>query len=185
MFLWHRHDWVPLNQQLNLTPGVQRTREFTTDQSIDYYIQIEADPLPNRQTVECELGVPLIRDSCNGVEPVVDVRWTLSKGGQQVLAGHSAPNDSAGYGSSIFRNVGTFRGSPGNRYTLAMDFVRNASSLSSAKPRVQISGDIAEWEVTVLEVWGLLICAFAYGVFNALWVVVILIRHSRRGRSPS
>jgi hypothetical protein len=184
IYLWHRHDWVPLEQELQLEPSVQRTREFTTDQAIDYYIQIEIDPIPDLHTAKCRLGVPFLGERCAGIEPVIDVRWVLLRDGQKYLSGRSSRNDAWAWGrSSISRIIGTFQGASGDRYILDLEIARSASALARARPRIKVVGDLGSWEATVWEVQFLIICAFSYGAFNVIWIAVILIQRWRQPKA--
>jgi hypothetical protein len=181
LILHYRHDWVPLRQPLNASGVPQRSLPFQADQRIDYLIEIEADPVPDRHTAECLLGVPLVPKSCQSNASVSQLKWTLQRDGVAIALGHSSDGDGGVWGSSIARVVGTFQGRPRASYMLETTLLNDISPLTPARPRMVILGDPAEYEALGFVVAILAVIAFATGVFNAVWLVVLTVRSWRRG----
>ena len=181
LFLNYRHDWVPLRQPLNASALPQRSQPFQADQRIDYLIEIEADPVPDRHTAECLLGVPLVPKSCQSNASVSQLKWTLERDGVALASGHSSDGDGGAWGSSIARVVGTFQGRPRATYVLETTLLDDTSPLIPARPRMVILGDYAEYESHAFVVRILTVVAFAIGVFNVAWLVVLIARSWRRG----
>jgi hypothetical protein len=181
LFLHYRHDWVPLRQPLIASGAPQRSLPFQADQRIDYLIEIEADPVPDRHTVECLLGVPLVPKSCQTNASVSQLRWTLQRDGVAIALGHSSDGDGGAWGSSIARVVGTFQGRPRASYMLETTLLNDISPLTPARPRMVILGDPAEYEGLAFIVTILALIAFAIGVSNLVWLVVLIVRSWRRG----
>jgi hypothetical protein len=174
-----RQNPSPVTSPLSLKRGAVITSKFRTDIAYDSYeisLRVDAKPVelaamnragadrsPSGQNallaVACLLGSNSDSppQTCDGINSVVDISWSVSEGTRVVADGNSSSyRGLEKFGDQIMRDIGVFKGEKGHRYRLTLAVNRDGSELSAASPELVVhipyshSGDLATSDM-VLE----------------------------------
>jgi len=141
-------DSRPMSMPVPLVVGKVISPTFKVHSDKDYLISIEAKRRLLPETLDCMMGIstgPLDPYNCkNGKEPLLQANWILWSDGQIVDRGFSEDDNGRGgwTGDTVLRYIGAFEGQRGRKYTLEVNFVKDASALAVTDPHLNVDGPI-------------------------------------------
>lgn len=138
VLIWNWFTWMPVSEPLVETAGIDHhTDEFRIDLETEYLIEIEAARGKPYEEVTCLLGLNGDHGkACGG--SVAELTWSLSANGEIVATGDSDEERHGGWGGTISRTVGRFRGDKHAKYQLSYRLKRDAHALHELNPRIVV-----------------------------------------------
>jgi hypothetical protein len=138
-----------------MAAGEVTTPVFKANLDKYYIINIEADGNIDDNDLSCMMGVSRRPSWCTSAS-VIHANWRVMTDGQTVAQGSSEDNKSGGGDydyrtNTLTRNIGAFKGSPGKKYILYLDFLTDGRALAIAKPRLKVDLAATWYEDTLLE----------------------------------
>lgn len=132
---------LPIDLQL----GVTKTPEFMVTREGHYSITLYLDRDITKREIDCLLGVSTDSRDCLGIASPVLLSWSLFTDGTISQQGQSRPNGSGSWsGRRVGNTFGEFLATPGRKYVLQIESLRDASVLSSAKPEIAVGRSARE-----------------------------------------
>jgi hypothetical protein len=129
-----------LRMAISLAAGTIRTPEFEAKGKY-YNINIDAKWLLPTEELKCQMGFAVVpADSPCKQTPLLDIKWRVLDGKQVVAEGVDNGITSHFEADSdwLTRNVGTFLGVAHHKYVLELTFIKDASLLNVAQPRLVV-----------------------------------------------
>lgn len=130
---------------INLDLGVMKTPEFMVASEGSYSITLYLDRDPGNRKIDCLLGVAMDMRDCAGIDSPVLLSWSLFTDGALTQQGKSRPK---GAGSWSRRRVGNtfgeFLATPGRKYVLHIESLRDASALAPVSPAISVGRSARE-----------------------------------------
>jgi hypothetical protein len=128
----------PVSMPVSLAVGEVRTPQFKVPVNQYYIISIEAKKRLPFDVLNCMMGISLVPNNC-GKEPILQAKWTLWSDGQIVGQGSSDEHRGGGWENDTVQcMIGKFKGRPGDRYVLVVDFTKDGSQLAVTDPRLKV-----------------------------------------------
>ena len=183
IFLWSEAmTAVPLSIPVKLSPGEFQSPKFTTRMGIGYRINIAFDSSIPSEELNCLIGMSKGRQRCGNEAPILNVRWQVMSGGEEVATGSSADVVGASYSYHKTQlHIGSFAARRGQGYTVDLNILEDGTRLAEAHPRLEVEPSLFAYEGWLL-LSGL---AFYVGLLGTTaGVVLILVGIFRRQPIP-
>jgi hypothetical protein len=166
------HEWTPLSMPIDVRPDVVRSPSFQVDQPVTYRIELEADRSLNLDELNCLLGLDRPRHGCGNLKSVVDISWRLLTAERTIASGSSKHTTGGGWGPTVTRSIGRFKGTPDTTYVLEVRPELDGSALALANPRIVVRVNTETYTGYLIIAQMLQTAAKAVGVAALMWLLL-------------
>lgn len=135
----------PLEFPASLHVGVVESPEFEPGHTGRHWIVLEVDRGQQDDDLECLLGLcnPCPAEHCEGITPVVNIRWRVVEGDAEVASGTSRETrEGSSWSSTLGKGIGWFDAREGHTYDLHLDILTDGDALNNASPRVLVENPV-------------------------------------------
>jgi hypothetical protein len=160
---------------ISIHPGTV-SQEFTADYDATYVMSVRFDPSISHTKAVCFLGGQESDQSldCRDSPPLLKCSWQIFRDGQQI--GNAGTSAITGSGPSNVVTIVGFPTQKKHRYTLALTFLQDASSLQIPRPRVRVELSPFNKEDFIFVGAAFQFSGFVLCVIGAAIVLISLVR---------
>jgi len=175
---WYR--WIPASFSIDLRPSISNSPSFRVNLSTEYLIELEVERNMPFEQLNCILGVDLTpkyrEQRCRAIPSPIDLKWQVFSSGVLVAEGTSQYQHSGGWGSTISRTIGRFRGNKGQEYIVQVESLKDASVLAPTNPRINVGVHPIESKSYYVTAQLVSWVALVFGVVGLLWLLAGILR---------
>lgn len=160
VFVWYFHvRWVLVDRPVALVPG-QVEVEFTPNFGGHYVAGINVQRKLQFETLQCLLGEKnyIPASQCKDVPAVLQFSWQLSTNGHLVQQGTSDKQLLGAYAKDFIEmEFLYFEATPGQHYSLELEFTKDGRELAGTNPTLRVGVDSWDSSDTTMVLGGALL----------------------------
>src|SRR3989344_3338615 len=169
---WYK--WEPVSFAIDLLSGITtRSPTFSVNLTTNYLIELEVERNLPFEQLNCLLGIgeAVELEKCQATPSPVSLKWSvLSPSDKQVAQGISEQEHGGGWGTTISRTIGSFRGDKGNEYLVQVESLKDASVLAPTNPRITVRAHSMQSKTYYVVAGVGMAFGFVIGIMGLLWL---------------